>query len=220
MKKLKKRNLQRLASLSAVGAGAVFMTADKAEAVTIYWSGPMNVQVGWTTNGVQGTHSHSFGAGNGFRIGFSSSTSPRTTRSARQVNAYGEGNLRFARGANHILQLFSPGAVWGTAQTGMALLINERIWSVTFGSTPGSSNTFHRIAGNGSFTHQYALFEFNPGTGPLYGWVELSGSVTDAYGSSNSYGPSVTLEGWLTTPPGRRSMPAIRARHRSRARSR
>ena len=41
-----------MASLSAVGAGAVFVTADKAEASPIVYSGPLDVQVGWTTKWV------------------------------------------------------------------------------------------------------------------------------------------------------------------------
>jgi len=54
----------------------------------------------------------------------------------------------------------------------------------------------HYAFGDGTFTDQYALFQFDPGTGPLYGWVELSGAVTDAYGPDPSFGPSLTIEGW------------------------
>ncbi len=191
MNKLRKRNLQRLATLSAVGAGAVLVTADKAEAGTIYWSGPLNAQVGWTTNGFQIRYRQSVGSSIAFQI---KAMASRT--SSRRISAYGSGNLRFAGGVLNYLQLFSPGAVWGTRTGAPYLLINQRKWSLS------STATFHYTGGDGSFTNKYALFEFNPGTGPRYGWIELSGSVTNAYGTSNAYGPSVTVEGWAydTTP--------------------
>src|SRR5579883_2456704 len=136
------------------------------------------------------------------RISFQIIARASHTLSSRRISAYDGGRLTFAGGP--YLKLFSPGAVWG-AQTGArSLLINQRRWSLSTHTTHSSTvrNYYHHTRGDGSFTDKYALFEFNPGTGPRYGWIELSGSVTNAYGTSDAYGPSVTVEGWAydTTP--------------------
>ncbi len=136
------------------------------------------------------------------RISFQIIARASHTLSSRRISAYDGGRLTFAGGP--YLKLFSPGAVWG-AQTGArSLLINQRRWSLSTHTTHSSTvrNYFHHTRGDGSFTDKYALFEFNPGTGPRYGWIELSGSVTDTYGPAYANGPSVTVEGWAYSTSG------------------
>ncbi len=190
--KLKKRSLQRLASLSAVGAGAVFVTADQAEASAIVYSGPLNISLGWPNpGGTGGSYSQTLGGGNAFQFKGHAFTHVRGSniQFGRSVYATGRGSLGFARTSRLLLPLFSAGQTWGGAPAGLGLEVIGR----TFGTS--GANTFYGSA-RGDFSHQYALFRFNPGAGMLYGWVELSGSVTAANSSLPSFGPSLTIEGW------------------------
>jgi hypothetical protein len=183
---LTKKTLKRIASLSAVGAGAVVVTADKAEASIIYT--PLNTTVGWSSSGYNGAYTQTVMPGFKFAIKpLDLSFGPWMTRSVR---AYGTGGLRFAAPnthfAPHDLQLYNAGSILGTPRFSNNLMVDGRFWGSGMAST----------VGNGSFTDRFALFMFNPGGTPLYGWVELSASVTGSYGTNSSYGPLVTLKGW------------------------
>ena len=190
--KVNKRQMRRLASLSAVGAGAAFVTADKAEAGTIQYSGPMDLNVGWSASFQISSNGQSVAPG--VRFGFNTGQGGGPTSGNRTINAYGIGGLYFAE-LGSALKLVGAGALWGTGVAANTFLLqNRRWWSQYF--IDSGSTTWHSWTGNGNFSHQYALFEFEPGSMPLYGWVELSGGLTDAYGANNSYGPYLTIEGW------------------------
>jgi hypothetical protein len=107
--------------------------------------------------------------------------------------------LQFAfKGTSQPLGLYNAGAVWNSVfAVASSINVNGRR---SFGDNRLSG--FAASSGNPNFTDQYALFTFAPGDGLHYGWIELSGSVTRAFGDSSSYGPSVTVEGWAyeTTP--------------------
>jgi hypothetical protein len=192
------------------------MTADKAEASAIVYSGPLNFQIGWPAAGGSGTYWQTLVAGDGLWFGPSWNTlfnwrlSPGTYTKgksywhSRHVFASGLGNLVFAAATHpggslprfgNPLRLFGSGAVWGSAAAGTGLNVNTRVWWSTQ-TSGGGIRTFHRTRGDGNFSHKYALFQFNPGTGPLYGWIELSGFVSNVYGNSPNAGPAVTIEGW------------------------
>ena len=195
--KLNRKDVQRLASLSAVGAGAVFITADQAEASTIYWSGPQSTNVGWGTFGhnMQATVS----VASGFKFRFGTYSSASSSRNKRMVQAYGTGGLLLG-GNVGVLQVFNAGKIWtGIPQAAHSLLVASRHWGfmrIQTSSTGYTTVPTQGINGAGNFSNKYALFEFNTVGGPLYGWIELSGANTSAFASNNSFGPSVTIEGW------------------------
>ncbi len=190
--KIKKKNLRRLASLSAVGAGAAFVTADRAEASSIVYSGPLvGATVGWYgSSGFHQSFTQFFSSNrqHGFKV-FATGTS-LGNGSNRAIRAGGIGSLYFAQ---DLSQLFPAGAVFSMkTSSGSLLKVNRRVWTVSgFVATTGGS-----VTNRGNFSNEYALFRFNPGSGPLYGWIELSGSVTKAAGPNSSYGPLVTVQGW------------------------
>ena len=183
--KLKQRNLQRLASLSAVGAGAVFVTADKAEASAITYSGPLNISLGWPNPGHTGSYTQTFG-GQGFRFkAFSTGTGLASGfQSVRSIYVSRIGNLNFGNGPQ------GAGATWGSSLGQSFLPVIDRAWGTRNG------NSFHHIYGFGAFSDRYLLFRFNPGAGPLYGWMELTASAADASGADPTLGPSLTIQGW------------------------
>jgi hypothetical protein len=187
---LTKRTLKRIASLSAVGAGAVVATADRAEASIIY-SGPIttNNTIGWTSSESHGNRTWTLVRD----IKFAFHTV--TGGSSRRISAYGAGGLSFAVVTGGQLKLNNAWAVLSSgAPLGNAALVNGRHWSVTWAST--SPRHVYGTSGNRNFTDKYALFTFVADDGRHYGWVELSGSVTGSFGPDNSHGPLVTVEGW------------------------
>jgi hypothetical protein len=189
--KLHRKNLQRLASLSAVGAGAVLGTADRAEAGTINWSGPQSIPVGWDALGSHGAHTATIFSNFKLKFGTWHRTYTATggQQGTRVIRAYGLGGLVFARGAFGV-QLFPAGSFLGSSPMVNNFVVNGRRWG-TYNTTRDT------IGGDGPFSHQYALFQFSPGSGPmLYGWIELSGSVTLGSDASGSLGPWLTIEGW------------------------
>lgn len=189
---LNRKTLRRLVSLSAVGGAAVLGTADQAEAGTIDWSGPTNIQVGWDASGSHGAHTITILSN--FKLKFGTHHNTRTgtggSKGTRSIRAYGLGGLVFPRGASG-LWLARAGSSLGSSSMVNNSLVASRRWST-------SSSSFSRIGGHQTFSNLYALFQFSPGTGPapLYGWVELSGSVTLGLGPINSLGPALTIEGW------------------------
>ena len=216
---LKPRHLKRLASLSAVGAGAMAITADKAEAGTINWV-PLAtpVVVGFGAGDVKSTSFTFKALSNTFRFGFSRSfgASPGGLAFFRSVAAYGTAvkgatsDFRFATryfpvppgsGSVPFLRIFNAGDTWaGSSGAFGSAPVGVRFWA---GS---GSGTTHKVAGNGPFAHQFAMFEFGPAVAPDYGWIELSYSVSDGFGPAcgagpgcgdpNQLGPELTIEGY------------------------
>jgi hypothetical protein len=215
---LKPRNLKKLASLSAVGAGALAITADKAEAGTITTVQlPTPVVVGFAPGDTKGT-SFSFKAfSNTFRFGFSRSwgnsafgyaffRSVFAWASASHLGAASTG-FRFAKKQFPVphfsasvagLKIFHTGSTWAGSGTGSdsKVAVGARFWA---GS--GASTT-HFVFGNPSFGGQFALFEFGPAAAPGFGWVELSFLRPDAFGPAcasptcgdpNHLGPELTI---------------------------
>ena len=214
---LKPRNLKKLASLSAVGAGAIAITADKADASTVFVPLSTPVVVGFGTADVKGT-SFTFKAFNDtFRFGFSRYFGASVSGFAnfRSVAAFGGAAKRshtFVFGAAYFpfrntsypaLKAFKSGATFKLSTSSSAfprLPVGARFWA---GS--GASTT-HFIFGNGSFSHEFALFAYGPATAPAYGWVDLSFSMTDGFGPTcgagpgckdpNALGPGLTIWGY------------------------
>jgi hypothetical protein len=205
--RIKPKNAARLASISALGAGALGVTAGTAQAGIVYEATP-GTFVGYTGQ---------------------SSISPQmqfTTKLPGSVNPFftiwamsnGTKWSAFIKGAfqlktvNGFLGLVGTGQTWNTATGAIKpLLFSARIARRTsISSTPGQiistpngatyltggrtgTHTFSGAGSSGNFSALYALFTFqNSAISPnlLYGWVELSSSV------NSESGPLVTVEGW------------------------
>ncbi|SPE34239.1 conserved exported hypothetical protein [Candidatus Sulfopaludibacter sp. SbA3] len=223
----KGKTAKKLASLSAVGAGALVLTAGKAEAGIIYSVAPPNLTVGFGPSTVPSGGATLSGSPNASNFGFGFLALgygiPRTSGSIRfsgffrAIGASGSNNVTFAVrkllcGCNG-LRLFNAGVVWGSkvtsakslasaTQRAQDFLVASRTWGTSFKTVSGASQflgQFHKFTGGLStvsgpgFTDKFALFTFNPNGTPLYGWLELSLSVSDQWGSDPALGPNLTL---------------------------
>jgi len=190
--KIKKRNMARLASISALGAGALGVTAGTAEASIVYTplNGNVGVSDGW------GASFHATVPGGQFSI-YRSSSGARSSGTWR-VKMFATGSSMAVKLANAVV-----GQTWGKLGGGVATtqtLGYRRAWRVTVGSVPplstpngGSSGggtpiyrTYKSHTGaNGTF---YKLFRFNAscGTGCSshldYGWLKLDQALSDTSG--------------------------------------
>ena len=238
--RIKKKNVARLASLSALGAGALGVAAGTAQASGIifmplspnptigfgrgaatYWSTTIR---GATPSGGTTTLArlvaHTSNSSAGWRWRGVKSTA--TWRGRVSVSSL------FFKRRGRFLSIVGPGATWGAPSHGTSqrLKIASRGskrtrtyirggWvsgsvvpgaATSGGGTTGAHTTgghttpghftYHtsrwaKGAGvnNGNFTNQYALFYFEAYGTTMYGWLELSSSV------STTSGPVVTLEG-------------------------
>jgi hypothetical protein len=193
---LKKKNLQRLASLAAVGAGAVIATADKAEAGTIVYSGPLDVQVGWSASPSAVART---------TINLASAAIHFYTHTRTPAPFYHYRSIRFsASGAKPLvagistLMTFLRGSAFPVHYSANSMgLVAARGWNTHSGA--------HHLAGHPPFQNIYAFFTLPlHSPNPLYGWIELSYSATSATGNSPAYGPLLTVEGWAYDTTGAR----------------
>jgi hypothetical protein len=191
--RIKKKSVTRLASLSALGAGALGVAAGTAEASIIYTPLPPGTTVGFPAGGVSKTISLPGGAG--FRVYRSSSAS--WSSSTWRVLAQGS-SVAF-KGLAGLLSIVGPGKKWNTAAGSVVASVNIASRGLRRTSTyvpppDGGSGywttTITSWAKGNNFANKYALFRFPGSGGNLYGWLELSNVV-----SPNS-GPLVTLEGY------------------------
>jgi len=192
---LKKRNLQRVVTLSAVGTGAAFLTADQAEAGTIWYSGTENLQVGWSAS--PGAASHQTIQLGSASLVFARASGNSSSRGYRSIRFRGQ--RASVLGQYYGMQVFGNGSAFPAAfSLNPKGMVGGRTWT--------TAGTFHATFGNQPFTDSYALFTITPSSGPnpLYGWVELSYSVTAGRDSSAANGPLLTIEGWAYDTSGNR----------------
>ena len=213
---LNARHIKKLVSLSAVGAGAVALTADKAEADSFITYVPVNQKVGFAAgdlpsatltvllSGCCSFHMkflRAFRSGEGDTLG-------------RAIFARGSGpfgGLRFAAGtvANnsfgiYTMDIVSSGQTWFSASSG-AGFNGSGPGGLWLGARSWTSDGDHWVYGNGPFDNRYALFAVGPGyPEEIFGWVQLSYSVTNGAGpgcanpvcGDNGYGPELTIQGF------------------------
>jgi hypothetical protein len=120
--KIKKANLKRLASLSALGAGALGGTVRTAEASSIVFSGPVGAQVGYCPGCLDGfLFPGPHGASGAIGMGAYFTSSGRGFRSV-WVGGHGAGKhgtvLDFAVatshfGDTHLIAALPQGSLWG-----------------------------------------------------------------------------------------------------------
>lgn len=182
--------LKRLASLSAIGAGAMALTADQAEA-SVLWSGNLtfNNIVGFGTGGAP-SQSFSISGVQGFKLSRRSVAGPSYSVRYVQVSRPAGGGTFRAFSCGCSLEPVAAGATWsssGPPTTTNQASVQFRVWS------PGSS--FHYTGGMGPGTH-YGLFRFFRNAHFNYGWMQLSIDVQDVAGPDPAAGPTVTVLQW------------------------
>ena len=173
--RIKKKSVARLASLSALGAGALGVAAGTAQASIVH-PGLTPVTVGPEGNSyarvaLQGS------------AGFSVKSGGHAASYRWSVDFWGGSGTRFLKRATRsaFLSVVGSGRKWGspaTSLTGQLVGLAKRT------RTGSVSHTW----GNPAFSDQYVLFKFQSGGDTLYGWLELSNAM------STGYGPNVTLE--------------------------
>ncbi|MGA3237381.1 MAG: hypothetical protein ABSG03_13845 [Bryobacteraceae bacterium] len=182
-------NIKKLASLTAVGAGALALTSGKAEASTIFFSGVLDRTIGFGTGDLAQAAFKTFtnmgGPSFSFKTAVSSNNAPRY---ARSLIALGGSNVLFgfAETPPNDTQFatFTAGAVWKHSFVGGdgTRTLADRAW--------GSGST--RIFGS-AFTDKYLLFQFETNGLLQYGWAEVTLQLVDADSSAAADGPNLTL---------------------------
>jgi hypothetical protein len=184
--RIKKKNVARLASLSALGAGALGVAAGTAQASDIIFIPlPPGIVVGFSSSVLSGA---SFPVlSNIFAVRTASRKKSGWTTLGVIAFGFGYSNPFFFKRRASFLSIVGPGIKWSNApgSTGSGpFAIATRGYKGTTGVKFGGAGS-----NNGNFSDQYALFQFQAGGNTLYGWLELSSSV------SAFSGPDVTLEG-------------------------
>ena len=188
-----RKNLKRkIASLSALGAGALIAGSGRADASTIY--APINVDVGASGQPQFGLALAGSATSLSFAFGRTVRTGNITHIKHSFIRGFGQSTnaVQFAStgGASHRLRLFSPGAVF-TGAAGSSVFVGSRTW----GTVDGGQRS--RVFGNSPFSLEYALFRFTPSPGQTdYGWILLSYSVTRGLGNDPALGPDLTLHSY------------------------
>jgi hypothetical protein len=194
---LYRKTLKKLASLSALGAGAVAV-GDKAEASIIY-TGPFDAKVGIAPGYGNNYTSPALPGGATINFHLSASTSPGGVKAVYVpvFGAGGPGALLFEDFFTNLfsitaLKVVSQGAVWSSAPPvpGGSVLVAGRIYG---------GGTIPLKFGDSSFTAEYAMFQFSgDGPYPVYGWIELSLVVHEGLGPgrNGANGPNLDILGY------------------------
>jgi hypothetical protein len=180
---------KKIASLSALGVGAVVAGAGKADATVIPFPS-INADVGFGIGALGQYVSPGLGVSSvkfAFKATNATIASTGFSFHARRVMAYAVGSLGFNQGAtNNVLQIVSASAS-GTQPLANHARIGGRLWG-TLGS-----GTFANPDDLGSFSNQYAMFNFVSGTQTLFGWIHLSFLVSPQFGFNAAFGPTLTI---------------------------
>ena len=191
--RIKKKNIARLASFSALSAGALGVAAGTAQAGILY-SGPLNVTVGFRLGDVS-----TFFGGLHIAQGGTSNAGNRSVRFS-----FGGGAFKIT-GPYSMLRVFPAGVLWdpATNHSRSTGYVGRRLWGGRTCLDPEDTHCeawgSRHSATPSSYQHQYALFTEGGGlNGPIYGWMELSLDVTNAPGldPGGTLGPNVTVEGF------------------------
>jgi hypothetical protein len=186
--RIQKKNVAQLASLSALGAGALGIATGTAEAGIVYT--PLNNTVGWTSGNagyqwtVPGSDVFALSRGGTSRKTYTRHGSMGATILKRQGYSVKLGGS---------MVVFRPGDAatgqkWsdlGGTVTGMRLGLRQNIFElVSSGSGPRFTyKSAHFLGTDGDF---YKLFEFYSGTNQYYGWLSFYQDIG---------GPDVTVTG-------------------------
>lgn len=201
--KLDQKSASKLASLSALGAGALVAGMGTAKAGAILQTFSPAKQVGFSS----GFHlafstTNSLYGGAGFKFLRQAATTGNYVE--KSVIFKGLGGVQFqVTGSYGRLRLFLAGQSLGVStyrqRSGTAAVrsftqyVNKSTPLHTFTST-----TFKTYSGArpGPFKHEFAMFTFPFNSQTYYGWVELSLAVTDATTNDPGSGPDLSIEAW------------------------
>jgi hypothetical protein len=179
----------KIASLSALGAGALIAGAGRAEASTFY--GPVNVDVG--PNGLSQYGLILDGLNTVLSFAFAHTMQVGNITHITRYSIRGFGQKPFSAqfsttgGTGHLLRLVSSGAVFGS-HAGSNVFVGGRTWGTLDGGQRSA------VLGNNTFSLEYALFKFTPAGGPTeYGWLLLSYSVSKGFGANAALGPDLNI---------------------------
>jgi hypothetical protein len=190
----KRKSARKLASLSALGAGALVLGAGTADATVIY-SGAVGAKVGFDTGFNANYMSPALGAG-GPSFKFSRGTFNGSYNTHLRKMLFNQaGGINFAFNGSR-LQVFSAGAFW-SSRAGSAA--NGRVATRDYGLNSFS----HTILGNQSFSNKYALITFGPSSS-LYGWIQLSLQINNVGGGNGANGPNLTVVDFAYEDSGQR----------------
>jgi hypothetical protein len=203
--RIKKKNVARLASISALGAGALGVAAGTAQAGTVIVPLPANTKVGFS-GGYGSSARANILSGAYFRL-WRTSYSPFSesgTAYRHFNNLWGTGSsLVFKRGdaafGKTWNQLSGPGVGYMTLGSRRTNIISRYVPGPSYTTNTGEGGATHistshtvtsaqhsHFGTNGNF---YKLFQFNGGSGNLYGWAYFHQTVSD------SIGPDVDILG-------------------------
>jgi hypothetical protein len=189
-------NGKKLASLTAVGAGALALTSGKAEASTIIYSNGLDQTIGFGSNAHQAEF-NTFTVIGGPSFAFKTAASRNLNHYSRTLRATaGSAALfGFALTAAHDthFRTFPAGAVWShnSVGAGGTRVFANRAW--------GSGST--HVFGN-AFTDKYLLFEFETSGLVKYGWAEASLQLVNTNSGDAADGPNLTLIRYAYDPSG------------------
>lgn len=170
--KLKRTNLKRLASLSALGAGALGVTAGPAEAGSIIYSGIVDAHIGYDDahrftlpgpNGVGGVFHTEY-----VWCGFTCSWAVSWIALHAKQGANGTG-VQFLAEPSHLILGAPARVLWSTAGGKPAASGSVVIDGLSYGPGHNTRRTDFNA------TDRYLMFQFTGGnlTSPLYGWAQL-----------------------------------------------
>jgi hypothetical protein len=188
--RIKKKNIARLASFSALGAGALGLAAGTAQAGIVYTPVTANVgSVGW---GIGANTVWNATLMAGVKLQVFGTQAGSGASAAYRIKAGGTGVQFLVDSANfNALHVVGLGKTFTAAQSGAFVSGN-----------PGLiiSQSALGVFGTGTFIDQYALFTFlntTPAT-PIenYGWLELSSVVANGGAFGPGQGPTVVVEGY------------------------
>jgi hypothetical protein len=183
--KIKKTNLKRLASLSALGAGALGASAGPAQASSIVYSGILDEQVGFGGTRFNPTFAGPNGVGGIFKTGQCEVDCfyfPQWVALYAKPGVKGTTFRFLATKYQHYGVGFARGAQWQTSA------LHKSTKSADLAIT-----SLNRYFTEFNSTDRYLLFEFTGGSlsHDLYGWAQL-----DVTFPGNFAGPYITLVDW------------------------
>jgi hypothetical protein len=209
----KRARLKKLASLSALGAGAVALTGTNADAGII--SDVLDGKVGFDpANGFgQSFQFHLPGIPQtllSFHTYTKINVAPTFQSFTRGLKIQATNGARFAgrsvylTGPRVTIRYFTPFSAGYTFASYRPAFTSTRFgrywsaWQTAYGS--GTSASYFGLSS--PFTDKFLLFKFGDASNPNYGWLELSYSFSNVFGPDPAAGPnlSITAYGYETDP--------------------
>lgn len=201
---------RKLASLSALGAGALIVGMGEADATVIYSNfGGTPGKVGFSTGYNVNFQTTNVSPAAGFRFAINSRNYSSTVR--RSIFASGINGVNFARTGGNLLKLVVAGGTFGAAPAaGSATAAFRSVKRRYHSGSPGYySSGLGRYTGTVSpyttfnspnhapdpFSNKFALFKFTTGGQTDFGWIQLA-LVNNSQATYSGKGPDLKIISW------------------------